>query len=471
MSNHGWDRLLKHLEGSVKLDGDHLSVFNEKTLPEKMDVLIHEAVFGEPDVSAAARWLIWETARAVGIRPASIHDLYIARGRGRIEKAFTVPAMNLRMLAYDSARAVFRAARTIDCGAFIFEIARSEMVYTDQRPAEYVSAVLAAALREGYRGPVFIQGDHFQAGVKKYAADPEAETQAIRDLIIEAVAEGFYNIDIDTSTLVDISLPKLADQQKKNFELCAAFTRFIRDHEPAGVAISVGGEIGEVGHQNSTVEDLDAFMTGYDAARGTKTGISKISIQTGTSHGGVVLPDGSLAQVAIDFDALRALSARAREAYGMGGAVQHGASTLPDTAFHRFVEAGTCEVHLATAFQSLIMDHLSVPESLRLEMYDWLKKNAVEERKPKDSDAQFFYKARKKAVGPFKKRFWELPKEARDEIGMDLERKFQYVFEQLGMARTTDIVNRFIKAPEIHKPRPAGGARKTKTENVDGLAD
>jgi len=471
MSNQGWDHLLKHLGGIVKADGDRLAVLDEKGLPDKMDALIREAVFGDPETQAVARWLIRETAQAVGLRLASIHDLYLARGRGQVEKDFTVPAMNLRMLAYDSARAAFRAARAIDCGACIFEIARSEMVYTDQRPAEYVAAVLAAALREGYRGPVFVQGDHFQAGTKKYAADPEGEVQSIRDLIVEAMAEGFYNIDIDTSTLVDLSLPKLHDQQKKNFGLCSDFTRFIRDREPAGVTVSIGGEIGEVGHQNSTVEDLDAFMSGYNAARGAKTGISKISIQTGTSHGGVVLPDGSLAQVAIDFEALRALSARAREAYGMGGAVQHGASTLPDTAFHRFVEAGTCEVHLATAFQTLIMDHPTVPESLRLEMYEWLKTNAAGERKIGDSDAQFFYKARKKAVGPFKKRFWDLPAEAREEIGADLEKKFRYLFEQLGMTRTTGIVKRFIKTPEIHAPRPAGAARKARTENVDGLAD
>ncbi|MHB8055212.1 MAG: class II fructose-bisphosphate aldolase [Candidatus Aminicenantales bacterium] len=471
MSNPIWDRLLTPFKGAVELNGDRLAVLDEKALPEKMDGLIHEAVFGEPETAAASRWLIYEIGQAVGVRPASIQDLYLARGRGRIEKPFTVPAMNLRMLAYDSARAVFRAARTIDCGAFIFEIARSEMVYTDQRPAEYVSAMLAAALREGYRGPVFIQGDHFQAGAKKYAADPETETQAIRDLILEAVGAGFYNIDIDTSTLVDLSRPTLAEQQKKNFELCAVITGFIREHEPTGVTVSVGGEIGEVGHQNSTIADLDAFMAGYDAARGSKTGISKISIQTGTSHGGVVLPDGTLAQVAIDFEALRALGARAREAYGMGGAVQHGASTLPDTAFHRFVEAGTCEVHLATAFQTLIMDHPVVPESLRAEIYEWLKIHAAGERGPKDSDAQFFYKARKKAVGPFKKRFWDLPQAARDEIGADLERKFQYLFEQLGMARTTEIVSRFVPGSEIHKPRPAGGLKKVKTENVDGLAD
>jgi len=471
MSDHGLNRLLTSLQGVLRLEGDRVQLLNQKTLPEKADVLVHEAVFGEPEVQAAARWLIWETAQAAGIRPASIHDLYLARGKGMIERDFTVPAMNLRMLAYDSARAVFRAARAIDCGAFIFEIARSEIGYTDQRPSEYVSVLLAAALREGYRGPVFVQGDHFQAATKKYAANPEAEIQAIRDLILEAVGAGFYNIDIDTSTLVDLSKPTLAEQQKKNFELCAHFTKFIRDHEPAGMTISIGGEIGEVGHQNSTIEDLDAFMAGYEAARGGRPGISKISIQTGTSHGGVVLPDGSLAQVAIDFDALRALGDRARRAYGMGGAVQHGASTLPDTAFHRFVEAGTCEVHLATAFQSLVMDHPAVPESLRLDMYEWLKTNAAEERKPKDSDAQFFYKARKKAVGPFKKRFWSLPKEARDEIGADLERKFRYLFEQLGMSRTTEIANRFVKAPEIHKLRPAGGLKKVAGEDVEGMAD
>ena len=294
-------------------------------------------------------------------------------GRGEVPGRFTVPAMNLRMIAYDSARAAFRAARGIDAGALIFEIARSEIGYTDQRPAEYASAVLAAAIREGHRGPVFIQGDHFQTSGKKYAAAPEAELKAIRDLILEAVAAGFYNIDIDTSTLVDLAQPTLDAQQRLNYELCADFTAFIRAHEPAGVTVSVGGEIGEVGQKNSTPEDLDAFMRGYAARIGGAAGISKISIQTGTSHGGVVLPDGSLAQVAIDFEVLKALSEKARREYGMGGAVQHGASTLPETAFHKFVEAGTCEVHLATAFQSLVIEHAAVPEALRREMHEWLK--------------------------------------------------------------------------------------------------
>jgi fructose-bisphosphate aldolase class II len=471
MATNALDNILKSYSGILEFMDDRILVKDEKRLPEKIDNLIHEAVFGAPEIQAAARWLIWETGQALGLRPASIHDLYIARGRGEIDKVFTVPAMNLRMLAYDSARAVFRAARKLDAGALIFEIARSEIGYTDQRPSEYASAVLAAAIREGFRGPLFIQGDHFQTSAKKYAADPQTETKAIRDLIVEAVAAGFYNIDIDSSTLVDLNKPTLDEQQRLNFEICGDFTKFIRGLEPKDVTISIGGEIGEVGQKNSTPEDLDAFMKGYNAGRGDLIGISKISIQTGTSHGGVVLPDGTLAQVAIDFETLSLVGEKARREYGMGGAVQHGASTLPDAAFHKFVEAGTCEVHLATAFQNLVIEHPAVPESLREEMYVWVRTNAAGERKAKDTEAQFIYKTRKKAVGPFKERFWSLPKEDREAIGAELEKSFSFLLEQLGVAGTTETVKKFVKAPEVHHPLPAGGIKGGKKESTEGLAD
>jgi fructose-bisphosphate aldolase, class II len=471
MMTSNLDRLMGTLAGAVERRDDRVIVRDEKKLPGLMDALVREAVFGDPSAKAAARWLIWEAAQALGIRPASIHEFYAARGRGEVAKPFTVPALNLRMLAYDSARAVFRAVRRIDAGAFIFEIARSEIGYTDQRPSEYVSSVLAAAIREGFRGPVFIQGDHFQASAKKYAADPESELKAIRDLIVESVQAGFYNIDIDTSTLVDISKPTLDEQQKLNFGLCADLTRFIRDLEPKGVTVSVGGEIGEVGQKNSSPEDLAAFMKGYNARRGSITGISKISVQTGTSHGGVVLPDGTLAQVAIDFDVLRELSEEARRLYGMGGAVQHGASTLPDAAFHKFVEAGACEVHLATAFQTLIMDHQATPESLRAEMVEWIKVNAASERKPKDTEAQFLYKSRKKAVGPFKKRFWDLPAAARDAIGASLEKQFAFLFDKLAIGGTAAAVAKQVKAPEVHRVLHEGGTKSVKGESTEGLAD
>ena len=471
MANQSLERLLESLAGTVTVPGDRMVVQDEKRLPDRMNGLAYEAVFGDLQSKAAARWLIWEIAQALGIHPASIHELYIARGRGDCDCQFTVPAINLRMMAYNSARAVFRAARKINAGALIFEIARSETSYTDQRPAEYSTSVLAAAIKEGYRGPVFIQGDHFQAGAKKYAAAPEVELKAIRDLIVEAIAAGFYNIDIDTSTLVDLSKPTLEEQQRLNFELCADLTRFIREHEPKGVTISIGGEIGEVGTKNSTPEDLHTFMRGYNDSRGGVAGISKISIQTGTSHGGVVLPDGTLANVAIDFDVLRMISELARKEYGLGGAVQHGASTLPDSAFSKFVEAGACEVHLATAFQTLVMDHPAVPESLKRDLYDWVLVNAADERKPQDTEAQFVYKSRKKAIAPFKKHFWTLPEDIAETLGHALEQQFDLLFDKLAIGGTAELVTKFVHPVGIHQPMPTAGIKTVKGESVEGLAD
>jgi fructose-bisphosphate aldolase class II len=99
------------------------------------DQLAWRAVFAEGDEREAARWLLWELGQATGARPASINALYQARGRGEVG-GFTVPAINVRAMAYDTARAIFRAARAGKAGAILLENARSEIAYTEQRPAE-----------------------------------------------------------------------------------------------------------------------------------------------------------------------------------------------------------------------------------------------------------------------------------------------------------------------------------------------
>src|SRR5689334_24402526 len=184
------------LGGAVTVQDGRVSVVNEAALAsEAMDALVRQAVFGDGAERENARWLIWEIGQAVGVRAASIHDLYIARGRGETH-GFTVPAINVRGASYDTARAIFRTAIKMNAGAFILEIARSEIAYTDQRPSEYVAVMIAAALREGFRGPVFIQGDHFQVNAKKYVADRDTEVNAVKALAREAIDAGFYNIDV-----------------------------------------------------------------------------------------------------------------------------------------------------------------------------------------------------------------------------------------------------------------------------------
>jgi fructose/tagatose bisphosphate aldolase len=478
---------IKEMSDAVKpaaaVLSDRVSITSPAAITgDLVDRLVWTAVFGqEAELRGTARWIIRNLAASKGIRPASIHDLYMAMGAGSA-RGLTVPAINVRAMAYDTARAVIRSAKALDAGAFIFEIARSEIGYTEQRPHEYAAVVLGAALREGFTGPLFIQGDHVQANAKKYASpDRDKELDAVRAVITEEIAAGFYNIDIDTSTLVDLSKPTLAEQQEVNFSLAAEFTDFIRRREPAGVTVSVGGEIGEVGGKNSDVHELHAFMDGYNLAlkkRGmTVVGLSKISVQTGTAHGGFINADGTVrTDVKIDLKTLEELSRVARSEYGLAGAVQHGASTLPPDAFDAFPRVGACEIHLATDFQNMVYEHAQFPQELKGEMYAWIREHAVEERKPKDTEEQFIYKARKKALGPFKARLWGMDESRRRAIGQSLEERFTFLMRQLKIDNTTRLVEQFVRTPQMSDDRDAeiataGGKITVAEKKAEGLAD
>ncbi len=466
-------RVAAPLGKSIDVSTDlKVTIKDVDSLQLHIEPIVRTAALGkEPDCNLA-RYLIRECALELGIIPSSIDELYRARAAGTTRDDFSVPAINLRTLTFDAGRAAFRSAMKLDAKALIFEIARSEMSYTDQPPAEYVSSVLGAAIAEGYRGPVFIQGDHFQVNAKRYASDSQAEMDALRKKTIEAVKAGFYNIDIDTSTLVDLSKPTLSEQQKLNYTLCAELSTLIRQIQPEGITVSLGGEIGEIGTENSTEPELRAFMDGYNASLSELSqgspGLSKISIQTGTSHGGVVLPDGSIAKVKVDFDTIKQLGRVARE-YNMGGAVQHGASTLPEDAFGDFPNVGCLEVHLATGFQNIIFDLL--PDKVCEEIYTYLRENNSHERKPGQTDDQFYYKTRKRALGYFKKAFWELPSEIIESISIALESEFTDLFTSLNIAGTKDEVERFVHPLIIHGDISFYLKSTGIVEDTSGLAD
>lgn len=473
MNTSAFEPILAKMDDSVKIDAGSVIVKSEDAFRKNAGILAEFSALGSAEQQSAARYLARAAALAMGIYPASIHDLYMARGAGKVPATFTVPAMNLRALSYDAARAVFRVANGMDAAAMLFEIARSEIGYTAQRPAEYATNIFMAAVKEGYRGPIFIQGDHFQVSAKRYANDAESELQTVRDLIQEGLEAGFFNIDVDTSTLVDLSQDTIAAQQDLNADLSAMFTAHIRSIEPEGITVSVGGEIGEVGGKNSTAEELRAYMDGFNQKLSEQApdavGLSKISIQTGTSHGGVVLPDGSLASVSIDFDTLLELSRLARDEYQMAGAVQHGASTLPQEAFGKFNESEACEVHLATNFQNMLYDRL--PEDLRNDVYAYLDENHSDERKPEQTDEQFYYKTRKRGIGQFKEQMWGIADEVKDEICRAWEEQFQMLFELLNVGDTRKYVDEHISpvmVPPIisqYKIGDAGG------EDTSDLAD
>lgn len=425
---------------SEDLNGE-INITNEdKLYSDGIDTLAYtSALSNDTSVRFSAKVLIRKIAPLVGVRSSSIYELYKAIGCGDVY-GFSVPAMNIRMIAYDFSQVVFEEAIKREAGAFILELARHEMDYTDQRPDEFSASVLAAAIKTRFKGPVFIQGDHYQFTKSVFEKNPQEEINNIELLIKDSLMAHIYNIDIDASTLVDLSKKDLSDQQCDNYEMTAEVTTYIRNLE-RGVKVSIGGEIGHIGGKNSTVDDFTAFMDGYTNLI-DDMGIAKVSVQTGTSHGGMPDPSGKVIEPEIDFSVLKDISKAAREKYKIAGSVQHGASTLPEEKFKLFPENDTVEVHLSTEFQNIIMENL--PEELREKIHKWALDNFSNEREENWNDTQAIYKLRKKAIGQFKKECWMLPDQDKAKIKAALAKKIGFLYDAFNITGTAHTVRKYI---------------------------
>jgi hypothetical protein len=84
-------------------------------------------------------------------------------------------------------------------------------------------------------------------------------------------------------------------------------------------------------------------------------------------------------------------------------------------------------------------------------MYEWTKQNCADEKKPGDTDEQFIYKARKKALGAFKKDIAKLPQEIKDGIAKDIEAKFEFLFKQLNNVNNKELVDKTIALKRVIK--------------------
>lgn len=424
----------------LELATDNFSTLKDKS--KALDLAATYAFSENGGLKKLARKIILETAKTNSIYPASVYRLFKKIGSGEIINNFTIPAINIRTLTFDTSKLLFSLMQRHSIGPVVFEIAKSEMGYTFQRPEEYSTVILAAAIAAGHKGPVFIQGDHFQINPEKYKADPEKEVKGIESLIEEAVASKFLQIDIDASTVVNLEKEDLLEQQKHNFEITARLTKLIRGLEPDDDPVSIGGEIGHIGGKNSTIEEFRAFMQGY-AQKITGDGISKVSVQTGSSHGGTPLADGTVKKVSLDFSVLKSIGECAIEEYSLAGAVQHGASTLPIEYFTEFPKNNCVEIHLATGFQNTVYDHM--PKELHEEINEWVEENLKDEWSEGQSKEQFLYKSRKKAFGHFKRELWGLRREEKGPITQALEKQFEEIFEKLNVYGSEELLKDYAR--------------------------
>jgi len=310
---------------------------------------------------------------------ASIQKLYQEIAKGQAD-GFTVPAFNIRTLTYDAMRALFRAAKETNTGAFIIELAKSEMGYTNQTPKEYADNCLRAAEAESFEGPIFLQGDHF-----KLKENTSEDIKELEELITQSIKVGFYNIDIDCSAL----------PLEENIKQTSHFINFIKNINDD---VSIGAEVGEIGKQNTLPDNLEKFLNKVK-------GISKVAVQTGTSHG----KGGE-----VDFKLVEELGKIAKQ-NGLAGVVQHGASTLPDNIFEKFAKFDVCEIHLATGINQIIIDNL--PQDIKEKIKS------------------------KKDLGPLKPEMLNIDQKYITIIVDKLEEEFTFFFKNLKVENTAKLVS------------------------------
>ena len=187
---------------------------------------------------------------------------------------------------------------------------------------------------------------------------------------------------------------------------------FIRANRADGLVVSIGGEIGEVGKENSTEDELRSYLDGFRReferrAGGDAPGLSKVSVQTGPRTAACPCR-AAAAEGEARLRHPRAPVRRGSE-YGLAGAVQHGASTLPDELFHHFPKVETAEIHPATDPAEPPLR----PPRLRPTCGPRPRRGPMRTRlmsaRDGETDAQFVGKTRKKALGPNKRRLWDMP--------------------------------------------------------------
>ena len=468
------NELIQNVLKGATLDNQALKVTDPQAFKGCLPTLAaNVAEFGEEsapgDVRTLAAWIIGEAAQQLGAKLNSPQEVYVAIAEGKITQPVCFPAVNVRGNSLDTARALFRAAVDNQVGALIVEIARSEMGYTGQPPMEFAAIIQAAAVLEGFKGPVFLQGDHVQLKSKPVRQGGEAaqkELTAHSDLIRELLTRGFGSIDLDMSPFERRNEEGLSfeEQQEENARMTAEKIADVRKTEKElGIpwTTMLGGETGEVGKINTREEDLDAYAKGMRKHMerlgiDPSLGIRKIAINDGTAHGGVPLPGGGVADVSIAFDVLSMATKKGKE-FGWAGSVQHGASTLPPDAFSLFPKHGAVEVHLATGFQNILYEHAFKMEGLQAKVERFLVDKFAGEWKEGKTFVQFAYSTRKKVLGPMKRTFWTLPEEIRAAAAEELYDQFAFLFEQLGVKNTQGLIARYVTDHDFHPPFPKEG--------------
>ena len=413
--------LLENIAGVLEFgpDGDMEIIDEDRLRSETIDYLARECTLNtNKDVRESAQHIVREAGLLLGLKPASLHDFYIARNED-VWDNLTNPTFNLRAGVYSEAMQIYRKVINSAVGIFGFELARSETRYTEQRPGEYLAVCTAAGIKEGYTGPMFGIGDHYQVAKDKYFAGGEArdkELDSVKSMIREAILGGNYNIDLDPSTLVDEdALDEIVEFENKFVDAyLAEHQELLEGLDDSGIKALRHQLVDEVNLTPVQEKELNAL---YQKMHATTTAVTmdliryirglekelldgKVTVAIGieerhidnpkhkknpsTVRGTITLARNILGlcekeglappcKIALQTGTMHGVGGkidfgifkRHREAakrIGISVFVQHGTSTIEDRGdFNRLPVEGVGEAHLATEYQKI---HLGIIASM-----------------------------------------------------------------------------------------------------------
>ena len=148
------------------------------------------------------------------------------------------------------------------CRRVILEIARSEQTYTFQRPIDFATSVLAGAIAAGWQARSSSRATTTRSTPRSTRPIPRSDDRGVCGCRL-AVEAGYGNIDIDTSTLVDLSKPTLDEQQPQlrvppSSPRSSASSSRRRDRSRSAARSARSAS------KNSTVEELRAYLDGFN---------------------------------------------------------------------------------------------------------------------------------------------------------------------------------------------------------------
>ncbi|GAB6067702.1 hypothetical protein JCM13664_10200 [Methylothermus subterraneus] len=267
------------LRDCLEVRGNEVRIVDAHRLrKERLDALVYNAL-SQPEESVRyfLCWLIRQAASGCAVYPASLAGWYTKVGRGQAPQC-VIPAVNLQDLTYAMGRAAFRAARETGSGALVFSLNGTSP------PVDYATCLLAAALREGYEGPVFLEADWLRA-------ESVEDLSSLQERAEEALAAGFFNLLFDPRRLFDLTLPDPTSQVQAAYALCAELAGAVRRSEPKGVGSAIGVRFD--GADPDLVPHLRAFVEGFTGEftrrAGHVPGLSKLELCV---RGAADLPGG-----------------------------------------------------------------------------------------------------------------------------------------------------------------------------------